>query len=127
MAPADKVEIVRRGFDAFETMDMDAFTADWAPDVLWDVSGYENWPGSKTQYRGAPEILAEFGSFMGTVRALEVTDLNVTPLDDGRVEATNRERRISDGNKEPELLDIRILYEFDGDAISRIDVATRGR
>ena len=41
------VEIVRRGFDAFETMDMDAFIADWHPDVIWDVRGYRDWPGSR--------------------------------------------------------------------------------
>ena len=42
-----EVELVRRGFDAFETMDMEQFTAGWAPDVLWDVSGYDGWPGSR--------------------------------------------------------------------------------
>jgi ketosteroid isomerase-like protein len=118
------LDIVRRGFDA-ETMDMDAFTADWAPDLVWDVHGYEDWPGDKTQYTGAPEILAEFGNFMGSVRALEVTDLEITELDDNRVLATYHERRINEGESQPVHLDIGIVYEFDGEGtITRIEVYT---
>jgi ketosteroid isomerase-like protein len=118
------VEIVRRGFEAFETMDMDAFTADWHPQLVWDVSGYDGWPGSKTSYVGAPEILQEFGGFMGSVRGLQVTDLEVTPLEDGRVLATYHERRINEGDTEPVHLDIGIVYELDADWITRIEVYT---
>jgi ketosteroid isomerase-like protein len=118
------VDIVRRGFDAFQTMDMDAFTADWAPDLVWDVHGYEGWPGDKTQYVGAPEILAEFGNFMGSVRALEVTDLEVTELADNRVLATYHERRINEGDQEPVHLDIGIVYELADGKVTRIEVYT---
>ena len=31
--PSENVAIVRRGFDAFESKDMDAFVADWDPEV----------------------------------------------------------------------------------------------
>jgi ketosteroid isomerase-like protein len=118
------LDIVRRGFDAFQTMDMDAFTADWHPEVVWDVHGYTDWPGTKSQYKGAPEILAEFANFMGSVRALEVTDLQITPLNDGRMLATYHERRINEGEAEPVHLDIGIVYELDGDEITRIEVYT---
>jgi ketosteroid isomerase-like protein len=119
------VEIVRRGFEAFETMDMDAFTADWHEQLVWDVSGYDDWPGTKTAYTGAPEILQEFGNFMGSVRALEVTDLQITPLEDqGRVLATYHERRINEGDTEPVHLDIGIVYELHQDTITRIEVYT---
>jgi ketosteroid isomerase-like protein len=118
------VEIVRRGFEAFETMDMDAFTADWHPQLVWDVSGYDGWPGSKTEYTGAPEILQEFGGFMGSVRGLQVTDLEISPLGDGRVLATYHERRINEGDTEPVHLDIGIVYEFAEDEITRIEVYT---
>lgn len=121
---SEKADIVRRGFAAFETMDMDAFIADWAPDVVWDVHGYEGWPGSKTEYTGAPEILAEFGNFMGTVRALQVTNLEVTELADGRVLATYHERRINEGESEPAHLDISIVYELADDQITRMEVYT---
>jgi ketosteroid isomerase-like protein len=118
------VEIVRRGFEAFETMDMDAFTKDWHERLVWDVSGYDGWPGSKTRYVGAPEILQEFGGFMSTVRGLQVTDLEITPLDDGRILATYHERRINQGDTEPVHLDIGIVYELDRDTITRIEVCT---
>jgi hypothetical protein len=120
------VGIVKRGFEAFQTMDMDAFTADWDPRLVWDVAGYDGWPGSKTEYVGAPEILSEFGSFMGTVRALEVTDLEIEPLDERRVIATYHERRINEGEEEAVHLDIGILYEHDIDTgtITRIWVYT---
>ena len=122
---AEKVEIVRRGFEAFETMDMDRFTADWHPELVWDVSGYKDWPGSKTTYVGAPEILQEFGNFMGSVRALEVQDLQITARDDGRVEATYKERRINEGDDQPVILHIGIVYDFgEQDLITRIEVRT---
>ena len=117
-------EIVRTAFESFRHLNLDGFTSDWHPDVVWDVSGYDGWPGSKTSYTGAPEILAEFGNFMGSVRALEVTDLDVTPLDDGRVLATYHERRINDGEEEPVHLDIGIVYEIEDGVITRIEVYT---
>lgn len=118
------IDVVRRGFDAFQTMDMDTFTADWAPDTTWDVSGYDDWPGSKTAYKGAPEILAEFGNFMGSVRALEVTDLEITELPNNRVLATYHERRINDGDETPITLDIGILYELKNGTVTKIEVYT---
>src|SRR3954454_14560760 len=107
-------------------MDMDAFTRDWHERLVWDVSGYDGWPGSKTEYVGAPEILQEFGGFMGSVRGLQVTDLQVTPLDDNRVIATYHERRINEGEDEPVHLDIGIVYEHDPrtGTITRIEVYT---
>lgn len=118
------VEIVRRGFDAFETMDMDAFVADWHPDLVWDVHGYEDWPGARTEYKGPPEILAEFANFMSTVRALEVNDLEVTGLDDDRVLATYSERRINEGDVSPVTLDIGIVYQLTDGKMTRIEVYT---
>jgi ketosteroid isomerase-like protein len=118
------LDIVRRGFDAFQTMDMDAFTADWHPELLWDVHGYKDWPGTKVQYTGAPEILAEFANFMGSVRALEVTNLTIAPLESNRILATYHERRINDGEEEPVHLDIGIVYELDDGKITRIEVYT---
>ena len=36
--------MIKRGFDAFETADMDAFTVDWHADVVWDLTYHETWP-----------------------------------------------------------------------------------
>src|SRR4051812_47623185 len=107
-------------------MDMDQFTADWDERLVWDVAGYDDWPGSRTTYTGAPEILAEFGSFMGSVRALEVTDLDIKPVDAHRTIATYHERRIDEGEHGPIHLDIGIVYEHDPKTgtITRIHVYT---
>jgi ketosteroid isomerase-like protein len=118
-----EVELVRRGFDAFETMDMEQFTDGWAPDVLWDVSGYAGWPGEKHQYRGAAEILAEFGKFMSTVRSLRVHVHEVRRVGD-RVLALYTERRRDEGQTEEAVLDIGIVYEFGGGEIVRMEVHT---
>lgn len=122
---ARNVEIVRRGFDAFETMDMDAFTADWHPDVVWNVEGYKDWPGSRHEYRGAPEILAEFANFLGSVRSQHLSGLEVVALDEERVLAIYVERRITEDNPIPVDLDVGILYWLQDDGqIVRIEVYT---
>jgi len=118
-----EVELVRRGFDAFETMDMEQFTAGWAPDVLWDVSGYDGWPGSRECYRGAAEILAEFGSFMTTVRSLRIDVHEVRRVGE-RVLALYTEYRRDEGQADEAVLDIGIVYTFDGGEIVRMDVHT---
>jgi ketosteroid isomerase-like protein len=121
--PHPDVAIVRRGFDAFETMDMEAFTADWHPDVLWDVSGYEGWPGSKHEYHGAADILTEFAGFMSTVRSLQVNVREVRRVGD-RVIALYHERRLDSGAPEPVDLDIGILYDLSGGKVTRMEVHT---
>jgi hypothetical protein len=53
-----------------------------------------------------------------------VTDLEITPLEDGRILATYHERRINEGEADPVHLDIGIVYELDQDTITRIEVYT---
>jgi ketosteroid isomerase-like protein len=118
-----EVELVRGGYEAFETMDMEQFTAGWAPDVLWDVSAYEDWPGSKRCYRGAAEILAEFGSFMSTVRSLRIDVHEVTRVGD-RVLSLYTEYRRDEGQTDETVLEIGIVHEFEGGQITRMDVHT---
>jgi ketosteroid isomerase-like protein len=124
-APAGdpEVELVRGGYEAFETMDMEQFTAGWAPDVLWDVSGYEDWPGAKQQYRGAAEILAEFGNFMSTVRSLRIDVHEVTRVGD-RVLSLYTEYRRDEGQTDETVLEIGIVHEFRDGQITRMDVHT---
>ena len=119
------VDIVRRGFEAFQTMDMDAFTADWHPQVVWNVEGYRDWPGTQREYVGAAEILAEFAKFLGTVKSQHLSGLEVEALDDERVLAIYVERRITEDNPIPVDLDVGILYWLDdAGAITRIEVYT---
>jgi mannose-6-phosphate isomerase-like protein (cupin superfamily)/ketosteroid isomerase-like protein len=122
-APDPGVEAVRRGFGALQTLDMETFTADWHDDVLWDVSGYHGWPGSKHEYRGAAEILAEFAGFMSTVRSLQV-DVREIRRVGRRVIALYTERRRETGADEEAELDIGILYDLDEGKIVRMEVHT---
>jgi ketosteroid isomerase-like protein len=124
LTPADHVEIVRRAFVGFQQLDLDAFTADWAPEIVWDLSGYDNWDGSKTVYQGAPEILDEFATYMGRIRGFGASDLEVVPLDDGRVLSTHRERRRNPGETEVIRLDIGAIYTFKDARITRVEVHT---
>src|SRR4051812_40683229 len=70
--PTENEQIIQRGFDAFETADMDAFTADWHPDVVWDLTHHETWPGDADRYVGAGEILAAFGRFLAGAQTLRL-------------------------------------------------------
>ena len=124
MSADSRADTVRRAFEGFQRLDMDAFTADWHEDVVWDLVGYEDWPGEKTQYRGEAEVVAGFAGYLSSVRSLEVGDLHVTSLDDGRVLAIHHERRYNKGSDQPTHLDIGTVYEFEDDKIVRVEVYT---
>jgi ketosteroid isomerase-like protein len=127
MPPAsaeEKVEIVRRGFEGFQHLDLDAFTEDWHPQITWDMAGYEDWPGEKLKYEGEAEVIAGFAGYLGAIRGLQVSDLQVTALEDGRVLGIHRERRLNDDDQES-YLDIGTIYEFALDGrIANVEVYT---
>jgi ketosteroid isomerase-like protein len=119
------VEIVRRGFRAFQKLDLDGFTADWRPDVVWDVRGYENWPGSKTEYQGTAEVLDEFAHYLGSARSFEVSGHDAVALDDTRVLGLHHERRVNEGEPAAVYLEIGTVYELDGDGkVTHVEVYT---
>jgi ketosteroid isomerase-like protein len=103
------VAVVRRSFDAFETADMDAWTADWAPDIVFDVSAYEPWTGADKVFRGPTAILEFFGRMMAGVRVLTVDIHEVAAVDDDRVIALYTETRQEPGG-EPRPVDVGIVY-----------------
>ena len=127
MPPAtadEKADIVRRAFEGFQHLDLDAFTADWHPDIVWEMDGYEDWPGEKLRYEGEAEVIAGFAGYLGAIRGLQVSDLQVTPLKDGRVLGIHRERRLNDDDTES-YLDIGTIYEFALDGrIAEVEVHT---
>ena len=119
------VDIVRRGFDAFQKLDLDGFTADWRPDVVWDVRGYENWPGDKTEYSGIAEVLAEFAHYLGTARSFEVKGHDVFALDQNRVLGLHHEYRVNEGESQPTHVEIGSLYELDLEGkVTHVEVYT---
>jgi ketosteroid isomerase-like protein len=105
-------EIVTRGFEGFGSADMEKFTADWAPDIVFDTSGYAAWPLEQTEFRGVDEIVFVFGQFMSNVRSLEVDGLDVTELGDRHVLALYDETRREYGSAEPVTLKIGIVYRL---------------
>ena len=117
MAPTDnsKAEIVRRAFEGFQRLDMDAFTAAWHPDIVWDMRGYENWPGDGLEYMGEAEVIAGFAGYLGAVKSLEVSGLEVTPLEDGRVLGVHHGTTHATRPASDTMLDIGTVYEFSDD------------
>jgi ketosteroid isomerase-like protein len=109
MSREHNLDVVRRSFDAFETADMDAWTADWAQDVVFDVSGYAPWQDPKKVYRGATEILEFFSRMMQGVRVLSIHMHEISAVDDDRVIALYTETRQEQGGV-PYPLEVGIVY-----------------
>jgi hypothetical protein len=102
---------------------MDGVTAHWAPDVIWDVSGYEIWPAERTVFVGAGDILAAFGKFLAGVRVLKMDVHEITALDDHHVMALYTERR-QDGDGPEHDVEVGILYELGEGTVRRMNVIT---
>lgn len=97
MSREGNVEIIRRSFEAFESMDVERWVADWAEDVEFDVSGYEPWTGEPKHYTGQLAILEFFGTMMAGIKVLKVDVHRVEAVDDDRVIAIYTETRQEPG------------------------------
>jgi ketosteroid isomerase-like protein len=109
MSREDNVAVVRRSFEAFETADMDAWTAGWADDVVFDVSAYAPWKDARKRYEGATEILEFFSRMMQGVRVLNIAMHEISAVDDDRVIALYTETRQEPGGV-PYPLAVGIVY-----------------
>lgn len=123
MSQASHEEIVRKAFDSFQHLDLDGFTADWAPDVVWDVSGYDDWPGEKTVYRGSAEVLEGFAHYMAGIKGFQTSGHEVIPVDHQRVIGLHNEHRVGEDDR-PVLVEIGVVYLFAEDEVVRADVYT---
>jgi ketosteroid isomerase-like protein len=112
-------EIVRQGFESFQRLDLDGFTRDWHPDVVWDVSNYESWTGERTTYKGSAEVLAGFADYLGSAKSFEVTGLQVEAVDDDRVLGLHLEKR--DLTK---TIEIGAIYELHAGKVTHVEVYT---
>jgi ketosteroid isomerase-like protein len=115
------VEVIRRSFDAFESMDVEAWTADWDPEIVFDVSGYEPWDGEQKQYRGITEILSFFGSMMAGTKVLKVDVAEIAAVDDERVIALYSETRQAPGEAAHDV-DVGIVYTLRGERMAHVQV-----
>jgi ketosteroid isomerase-like protein len=121
---SSNTEIVTRGFEGFESADMEKFTSDWADDIVFDVSNYEFWPLEQTEFHGAEEVVFVFGQFMSNVRSLEVENLEVSACGPDHVLATYDEIRREHGSDEPISLKIGIVYELRDSKLRHVWVFT---
>jgi ketosteroid isomerase-like protein len=112
-------DIVRRGFESFQRLDLDGFTRDWDPDVVWDLSNYEAWTGEKTTYKGTADVLAGFADYLGSAKSFEVSGLQVEAVDDERVLGLHFEKR--DLTK---TIEIGAIYELHGGRVTHVTVFT---
>lgn len=117
-------EIVTRSFEGFDDADMEKFTSDWAPEIVFDVSNYDHWPLDQTEFHGAEEVVFVFGQFMANVRSLEVHNLDVTEIDADYVLALYDEVRREHGSDEPVELKIGIVYRLRDGQLVRVWVFT---
>jgi ketosteroid isomerase-like protein len=112
-------DIVRKAFESFQRLDLDGFTADWHPDVVWDLSHYKGWTGEKTKYEGTAEVLAGFANYLGTAKSFEVSDLHAEPIDDTRVLGLHVEQRDL-----TTTIEIGVIYEFEDGKVTYVQVFT---
>jgi hypothetical protein len=112
-------QIVRQGFESFQRLDLDGFTKDWHPDVVWDLSHYEGWTGEQTAYRGIAEVLAGFADYLGSAKSFEVSGLQVEPIDENRVLGLHLERRDL-----TRTIEIGVIYELHGGEVTHVQVFT---
>jgi ketosteroid isomerase-like protein len=123
MSQASHEEIVRRAFDSFRHLNLDGFTSEWHADVVWDVSGYDGWPGEKTEYTGTHEVLDGFAHYLAGARGFEAGGHEVIGVDDVRVLGLHNERRMNDDDT-PVWREIGVVYHFDAGQVIRADVYT---
>ena len=77
------VEVVRRGYEAFNTADMAALTVLFAEDAAWHTPGRSPIAGD---HRGRDAVFAQFGRYGGETRGTFKASLQqVFAAEDGRV------------------------------------------
>jgi ketosteroid isomerase-like protein len=123
MSQASHEQIIRTAFDEFQRLNLDGFTNDWHEDVVWDVSGYEGWPGDRTEYRGSHEVLDGFAHYLAGAKGLETSGHEVIPVDGKRVLGLHHERRTQEDGT-PLALEIGVIYHFEDERVVRAEVFT---
>jgi ketosteroid isomerase-like protein len=123
MSQPSNEEIVASAFESFQRLNLDGFTAEWAPDVVWDVSGYDDWPGDQTVYRGTGEVLDGFAHYLAGIKGFQTSGHEVIGIDHQRVLGLHNERRMKEDGT-PVLLEIGVVYLFADGQVVRADVYT---
>ena len=117
-------EIVTGAFRGFSDSDMEKFTAHWSPEIVFDTANYEGWPLPEKVVTGAEEVVMVFGGFMAAFRSLEVSDPEVSELDDRHVLALYEEIRREHGSDERLTRQNGIVFRLGGGQIQHVWVFT---
>ncbi len=117
----DNVELVRRGFAAYDAGDLDTVIEMWHPDVV-----YHGWSvdGERKEFRGRD---AFFGMLMEAVTKLDENKqdlVSITPVGDEIVMCQLRGHRRAKGSSETKTYDfVMVLRLQDGQVIHGSDMA----
>jgi uncharacterized protein len=116
----ENAEVIRRGYQAFNTADMNTLTEIMHEDVSWHTPGRSRIAGD---YRGRDAVFAQFGRYGGeTAGTFKATVQHVVANDDGRVVGIHH----NSGERNGKRLDVRCCIEFqvkDGRLMSGRDLA----
>jgi ketosteroid isomerase-like protein len=92
----ENVETVRRGVEAWNADDLDAYLADFDPEVEWHPSIEPALEGGETTYRGLDGARKAWDDYRGgawerlTIRIQEIRDLGESVLVLGHIDLTAR-------------------------------------
>jgi ketosteroid isomerase-like protein len=92
----ENVEVARRGVEAWNADDLDAFLADLDPEVEWHPSIEPALEGGETTYRGLDGARKAWDDYRGgawerlTIRVQEIRDLGESVLVLGHIDLTAR-------------------------------------
>lgn len=117
-------EIVTGAFRGFSDSDMEKFTADWSPEIVFDTTNYEGWPLDVKRVQGSEEVVMVFGSFMSSFRSLEIADPEVFELGERHALALYDEIRREHGSDEPLTRQNAIVFELGAGQIRQAWVFT---
>lgn len=95
MNASDTADLVRRGYHAFNTADLDLFTSLSTDDLTWETPGKSPRAGLR---RGREEVYGQFGTYLGATEGTFKAELQyVTADDQGRAIAVHRNTGTRDG------------------------------
>jgi ketosteroid isomerase-like protein len=121
MSREENVEVIRRSFEAFESMDVERWVADWADDVVFDVSGYAPFTGDQKRYEGQLAILEFFGGMMAGIKVLKVDVQRIEATSDDEVIALYTETRQEPGQPSHDV-DVGIVYRLRDGKLAHVRV-----
>ncbi len=106
MATTENVELVRRGYEAFNAGDMETLTEIFAEDAVWHVAGNNVLSGTK---QGRDAILAYFGEL--GARSAGTLKVEVRDIVGGDQHTVGIQHNSAQNNGKSMDLDVTIVFE----------------